>query len=430
MKLLSFLKKMGAVVLIAACIPVLAQVATPNVGGAEAPGKKSLTCSGKFINPITDVCWSCVLPIKIGGKFTMMDSNKQEDYDSMDGKGNVFCACSNPGRAGVQLSFWEPTHLVETVRHPFCMVSLGGANWGKKFDSAVTGNESLAKWFGGSHKAEKSKASMGGGSSTSFYQAHWYKNPLIFWLQAIMGDDYCLDKGTLDIGWMTELDPTWKSPELALLQAPDAALFANPIAQAICAADCVKASAGFPSKSLFWCAGCHGSIYPFTGYISNQVSPVQAAKLMVARIQSKMHRDFVAHTGTGKSGLCGFRLQPLMDKRQYKMSMTYPIPARKTSVDTKTIKKCDSNAGPCPVYTDSSATDENGMTSSTKYKTGEDGSITETKTSVGDERGKCCEPIGRTTLVRDAGKSFPYKGNDFAYQVYRKRDCCAAYKMD
>jgi hypothetical protein len=70
------------------------------------------------------------------------------------------------------------------------------------------------------------------------------------------------------------------------------------------------------------------------------------------------------------------------------------------------------------------------MTSSTKYKTSEDGSITETKTSVGDERGKCCEPIGRTTLVRDAGKSFPYKGNDFAYQVYRKRDCCAAYKMD
>ena len=133
-------------------------------------------------------------------------------------------------------------------------------------------------------------------------------------------------------------------------------------------------SLGFPFQKLFWCAGCQGSIYPYTGFISNQVSPVQAAKLMVARIQSKMHRDFVAHTAVGVKGLCGFRLQPVMDKRQYKMSMTYPVAARKFN-------------------------------------------------------GKCCEPIGRTTLVQDTAKSFPYKGQDFAYQVYRKRDCCAGYKF-
>ena len=27
----------------------------------------SLTCTGRFPNPITDVCWSCILPISIGG---------------------------------------------------------------------------------------------------------------------------------------------------------------------------------------------------------------------------------------------------------------------------------------------------------------------------------------------------------------------------
>ena len=24
------------------------------------------TCTGKFPNPITDICWSCILPISIG----------------------------------------------------------------------------------------------------------------------------------------------------------------------------------------------------------------------------------------------------------------------------------------------------------------------------------------------------------------------------
>ncbi|MCC8416926.1 MAG: TraU family protein [Rickettsia endosymbiont of Gnoriste bilineata] len=25
------------------------------------------TCQGRFVNPITDICWSCLLPISIGG---------------------------------------------------------------------------------------------------------------------------------------------------------------------------------------------------------------------------------------------------------------------------------------------------------------------------------------------------------------------------
>jgi conjugal transfer pilus assembly protein TraU len=26
----------------------------------------SLTCTGRFPNPITEICWSCILPISIG----------------------------------------------------------------------------------------------------------------------------------------------------------------------------------------------------------------------------------------------------------------------------------------------------------------------------------------------------------------------------
>lgn len=33
---------------------------------AQAPATAAPTCTGKFMNPITDVCWSCMFPISIG----------------------------------------------------------------------------------------------------------------------------------------------------------------------------------------------------------------------------------------------------------------------------------------------------------------------------------------------------------------------------
>ena len=30
---------------------------------AAGPGR----CTGKFVNPITDICWSCLFPISVGG---------------------------------------------------------------------------------------------------------------------------------------------------------------------------------------------------------------------------------------------------------------------------------------------------------------------------------------------------------------------------
>jgi conjugal transfer pilus assembly protein TraU len=38
--------------------------------------------------------------------------------------------------------------------------------------------------------------------------------------------------------------------------------------------------------------------------------------------------------------------------------------------------------------------------------------------------GRCCQPLGRTTVVWGAGKEYPIKGEDFAYMLYRKRNCC------
>lgn len=333
-----------------------------------------LTCQGKFLNPITDICWSCMFPITLGGSIPL-DMGQQEDNSSTPK--DWFCACENPIRAGVTLSFWEPTHLVEVVRTPFCLVSLGGimlsSDQAPNASSGVNDDSWLQKLFGGAHKRggyNDSNSAM----HNAFYQVHWYKNPVVFYLEAILDSD-CVEPGTLDIGWMTELDPTWKYPSLAIYQSPDAALFANVPAQAACAADCAKANLGFPFSKLYWCAGCHGSIYPLSGWMGGHYSPIQASKLMVARIQAKMHRDLVAWNASGKESICGYKFQPIMDKQNYKMSMTYPIPAKKYD-------------------------------------------------------GKCCEPIGRTTLIRDSGKAFPYKGSNYVFQLFRKRDCCGSYKQN
>ena len=43
--------------------------------------------------------------------------------------------------------------------------------------------------------------------------------------------------------------------------------------------------------------------------------------------------------------------------------------------------------------------------------------------------GRCCQPFGRTTAVWGAGKSYPYKGEDFAYMIFRKKNCCSGAGM-
>lgn len=38
-------------------------------------------CEGKFMNPITDICWSCMYPIRLFGSLNL-GSGAAEDYDS------------------------------------------------------------------------------------------------------------------------------------------------------------------------------------------------------------------------------------------------------------------------------------------------------------------------------------------------------------
>ena len=59
-------------------------------GGAAA---SATTCTGKFPNPITDICWSCILPLSIGGA-RIGNFGDQEDIEN---PGSPLCTCGvNP----------------------------------------------------------------------------------------------------------------------------------------------------------------------------------------------------------------------------------------------------------------------------------------------------------------------------------------------
>ena len=305
------------------------------------------TCKGKFANPITDICWSCIFPLRIGG--AALASLDQEDTPN---PGGIACWCGNPPKVGMKVSFWEPVRRVDVVREPFCMVSLGGIKMDPGFDAPVA-----------------SRYRRDGQDQSSFYQVHWYVDPVIYYLQAIL-DNSCLDNQGFDVAYLTELDPLWKDDELTRILNPEVYLFGNLPARAACAADCVTATAGFPNNTFFWCAGCQGSLYPLNGNVQAHVGGVQASSLEVYRIIAKLHREGLMWAASGDGGMCGYYLQPVMDKTGYKYHMLYPVP------QTKKIA------------------------------------------------GKCCQPLGRSTILWGAGREFPFEGEDFAYQVFRKRNCC------
>jgi conjugal transfer pilus assembly protein TraU len=194
------------------------------------------------------------------------------------------------------------------VRRPFCLTSLGGLELDPGFDAP-----------------RGSRFSQDSTSTSSFYQVHWYVDPVIFWLEAIF-DNACLEQGGFDVAYLTELDPMWHDDELTFILNPEVALFGNLAARAACAADCAAATAGFPLNTLFWCAGCQGSLYPLNGNVQAHIGGVQASSLEMTRLIAKMHREGLMWAASGEDGLCGYYPQPIMDKTGYKYHMLYPIP--------------------------------------------------------------------------------------------------------
>ncbi len=297
----------------------------------------------RFINPVTDVCWSCLFPITVSG---VNVTHGHEDLTNYETK---VCACpGTPPRVGIPISVWEPTRLVDVTRHPYKLLAMGGMTLG--------------------NPGFKTRGSVGSIDNQpnmhSFYHLHWYIFPIISWLE-LLTDFICLEVSDVDVGWMTELDPLWNNDALATILNPEAFFFSNPLAQAACVPDCAASSFNKPIDALFWCAGCEGSLYPYTGTVAHHEGGLQASSLLVHRIIAKFHRMFLMK-GFGVKEFCQSSYVPLIKKSQYKTQIVRPVPQ---------------TVGPC-------------------------------------------HALGKSDMIWGAGKSFPYKGEDFVYLVWRKKQCC------
>ena len=234
-------------------------------------------CTGRFVNPVSDVCWECLFPVSIG-PISMGSASGAPDTPNPS---SPICLCGSPiPRIGLSLGVWEPARLVDATRAPWCFPNLGG----------LTIDPGLPAGRG------RTGSSGGDGATGSVWHAHHYVYPLLSWIGALL-DLGCLEAGGLDIAWVSELDPAWLDDELSFLLNPEAALFANLPAQAACAADCAAASTGLPADRLFWCAGCQGGMYPTTGNVAAHVGGVQASLLIgpAAAAPSPPRRDRVGN---------------------------------------------------------------------------------------------------------------------------------------
>ncbi len=122
-------------------------------------------CVGKFANPITDICWSCLFPMTLGGN-VVMDSGQEDTADPS----GLLCTCSSPPVIGVKTGFWEPARRVDVTRTPYCFVSLGGIQLDPGF-RAPEGDVARAQGVMNT-------------TQHSSYQVHWYVDPTLYWLES------------------------------------------------------------------------------------------------------------------------------------------------------------------------------------------------------------------------------------------------------
>ncbi len=297
---------------------------------------------GKIVNPLTDVCWECVFPMTVAGV------EVTPGYKDFDKHTDILCFChGKPPKAGIPLTFWEPNKLIDVTKEAYKLVGLGGVPIGK---CSVKNRGVLSK--------------SGGGANTSFSHVHIYDYP-VFDILSFLADFSCTGDSSFELSFFSELDPSWYDDTLSNIINPEVALFSTPLAQGACVADCASSSISKPVDQLFWCAGCHGSLYPFSGTVGAHVGDIQASLLLTQRAIAKMHRSgFIK--GYKKGNYCEKSYLPIWKKSQYKSQIVHPVAQTK---------------GECPSF-------------------------------------------GGTEVIWGAGKSIPYKGEEFVYILWSKRQCC------
>lgn len=263
------------------------------------------------MNPVTDVAWQEVFPIKIAGLTILTGGN----YDTADAASFPICYCPAPPpvfyRVGIPISFWEPARLIETVDTPYYFPVLG----------TTVGGASATNGF--LHGANSNIAAGHGqvADQNTTGQAHYFIFP-VWSIMDLLTDLVCVESSGFDLAYLTEIDPMWQEDDLAFLIQPEALLFANQFAQMACIADSVAVNVWGPLDPLFWCIGSGGSSYPMTGHV-NEPNIIQSNFAMANRMIYKLGRELLLCDTNVY--ICGCVPTPIWIKSNYKLQPVRPM---------------------------------------------------------------------------------------------------------
>lgn len=267
-------------------------------------------CKKKFIDIVNDVHWNGMFPVRIGS-VTLYKSDEC-DTEPIDKK--IVCSCGDyPNKSfGMNFNFWEPHAIIDSVTSPGCFPSLGievNSMVGDKYEKRgkIKNNEAFA------------------GDTGVNMQSHYIIFPIIRLLD-IFVDNTCTLNSPMDIGYASEIDPSFQSESIALTLSPETLVVANPVAAMACPADAIAAAYCNPIDALFWCSGAWMHPYPFTGggFGSNGA---KAGASMAARTIFKLSRT--ALLMDSNLNVCGDQISPLWVKSNYRLQLIRPVVKKK-----------------------------------------------------------------------------------------------------
>ncbi|RIY33821.1 hypothetical protein CJP74_00865 [Psittacicella melopsittaci] len=261
---------------------------------------------------ITDICWDCMFPMRISG--VKVSGGKGRDDIPSGSVSQPVCSCKRKGdfpQVGYTLGFWQPIRLVELVRTPGCMMSLNG----KKIK------------LGRAHQLGTRGSGELDTASTGFYHYHFYAFPLLQIL-GLLNKDLCFSNefSSIDVLYVSEIDPSWNYPEIAQLVFPETRAFARKEAILACGADAMAHLGQKSSSFLPWCAGTWGNVYPISGFDVSVGSGARMTSLLATRALAASHRRGFEVRTMGKDALCQTSLALEFLPEQYRFSMFYPMP--------------------------------------------------------------------------------------------------------
>lgn len=263
-------------------------------------------CEGAAFNPVTEVAWNGIFPIRVGGVAVAQNQNLP---DGTNGTVNPICICTDSQETylGTEFSFWDIGFLAEVVSDAYCSPTLG-----MQFSGLDNGSRAGVN-------------SQDINAPRTFKQVHWFEFP-VFHLLGMLTDLTCLQGGTnLVPGDMTEVMPDHADDFLAAIKDPKVFLVANPIADIACVGkNAIAQMPGgfFPAAydSLFWCQW--DNIYPLSGNVASQHHLTSSAQLVARQLytytQFGVIQDYTANS-------CQGVYAALMKSSQWRYQLAKPV---------------------------------------------------------------------------------------------------------